>query len=88
MIIKQILLIVLLVLIHQNQYLVLTQEVVVKSKYNKTILNYNPSLKINDIWDEINEKKLKRDYRVDMEEYRIEDLAKTSYKINIYLSKK
>jgi len=59
-----------------------------KSKYNKTILDYNPSVKINDVWDQINEKKLKRDFKIDMEEYNMEDLVKSSYKINIYLSKK
>jgi len=61
--------------------------VVSESKYNKAILNYNPSVKINDIWDQINELKLKRNFKIDIEEYNIQDLAKREYKINLYLSK-
>lgn len=58
------------------------------SNYYFADLNYTPKVKIKDIWKEIDSKKLKRDFKKDIEVYNVDDLAKSNYIIKIYLSKK
>jgi hypothetical protein len=59
-----------------------------KSNYFFSTLNYSPKIKLKEIWKEIDSKKLKRNFKRDIEVYSISDLPKTEYKIKVYLSKK
>ncbi len=59
-----------------------------KTNFNKTTITYTKSLDLDKLWSDINKIRIKRDFKMDMEEYLISDLMKPSYKFNIYLSKK
>lgn len=64
------------------------EKTIPKSKYQKSILNYKKNMDMSTIWDDIQKKKLDRDFKADIEEYDLLDLQKESYFVNIYLSRK
>ncbi len=72
----------------QREILGVDEKIVKKTKFNKTSIAYNKEIKMNQLWDEINKMKIKRDFKMDIEEYLISDLIKPSYNFNVYLSKK
>lgn len=63
-------------------------KIVPKSNYQKAILAYEKNMKISDIWDEMQEKKIERDFKTDIEQYEMSSLLKEKQFINIYLSTK
>lgn len=63
-------------------------KIIPKSNYKKTILEYKKGMNISDIWDEMQEKKINRDFKTDIEQYDIKDIAKDKQFISIYLSTK
>lgn len=58
------------------------------SKYQRGILKYEQSLNMSEIWDEIQKEKINRNFKTDIEEYRLFDLTKNKYDVTIYLSTK
>ena len=58
------------------------------SKYQRGILKYEQNLNMSEIWDEIQKKKINRNFKTDIEEYRLFDLSKSKYDVTIYLSSK
>ena len=61
---------------------------VAASKYSTALIDYTNNLNIESIWDDINQQKIKRNFKTDIETYQIDDLAKKRYFIKIFLSKK
>lgn len=59
-----------------------------ESKYQRGILKYEKDLNMSDVWDEIQKVQLDRDFKTDIEEYRLTDLVKDKYDVTIYLSSK
>ena len=75
--------------IKSNQKINNFQEKTIKeSKYQRGILKYKQSIKMSDIWDEIQKEKVNRNFQVDIEEYSLFDLTKDNYDVTIYLSSK
>lgn len=58
------------------------------SKYQRGILKYEQNLNMSDIWDEIQKEKVNRNFKTDIEEYKLFDLSKSKYDVTIYLSSK
>ena len=63
------------------------QKMIPKSDYFTTTLNYKKDMNMSSTWDDILKQKLKRNYKLDIEQYAIIDLQKNNYLINIYLSR-
>lgn len=66
----------------------LKTKLITNSNYQKSILKYEKNMNMSNLWDEIEKKKLKRNFKIDIEEYDLLELQKNSYFVNIYLSTK
>lgn len=63
-----------------------TSKTINKSNYQKGLLKYENNMNVSKVWDDIQAKKLSRNFKTDIEQYELIDLQKSSYFINIYLS--
>jgi len=63
-------------------------KIVPKSNYLNTIIKYRKNMNLSEVWDHMQKEKINRDFKVDIEQYDMQDLKKSSYFINIYLSTK
>lgn len=70
---------------HQEEYKSL---IVQSSHYQKALLEYKQDMDLDDIWEEVDKLKLSRNFKTDMEIYKIRDLNKKSYNITLLLSSK